>query len=201
MKKLLVLVIMLCVYSFSNSQEVSYGVKAGVNLSDWHFSVSNYNDVYDMRIAYHVGAVVEIGFSDKFSVQPELLYSSVGCKVNASEIARESAPSSDINYIANYLSIPVLAKYYVAEGFSVELGPQLSILMGAKASNDDDSEDIKDELESIDFGAGIGASYKMENGLFLNARYIYGLSNVIKDFGDETAKNNVFQFSLGYKFN
>jgi hypothetical protein len=40
----------------------------------------------------------------------------------------------------------------------------------------------------------------MENGLLFNARYVLGLSNVIKDSGDEWGKNNVFQFSVGYIF-
>jgi hypothetical protein len=107
----------------------------------------------------------------------------------------------EVSYVIDYLSIPVMAKYYVAEGFSLELGPQIGFLLSSKMKVDDESEDFKDETESMDFGLGLGAGYKMENGLFLDARYVLGMSNVAKDMeADETIKNNVLQFSVGYKF-
>ena len=62
-----------------------------------------------------------------------------------------------------------MAKYYVAEGFSLEAGPQIGFLMSAKmkAESGGDSEeiDVKDDLKSIDFGINFGAGYKLENGL------------------------------------
>jgi hypothetical protein len=42
----------------------------------------------------------------------------------------------------------------------------------------------------------------MENGLFFNARYNLGLSNIFSDVDDgDWIKNNVFQFSVGFMFN
>lgn len=73
--------------------------------------------------------------------------------------------------------------------------------MSANQKYDGESDDFKDEMETVDFGLNIGAGYQLENGLLFNARYCYGLSNIVKDAGDEWYKNNVFQFSVGYKFN
>lgn len=200
MKKVLFLAIALVTFSFANAQEVSYGLKAGLNYSNWSFSTEDMGD-FDSRLSFHVGGVVELGLSDKFSVQPEILYSSVGAQIDSSELTARVASDDKIVFALDYLSIPVMAKYYVAEGFSLEAGPQIGILLSANYKFDGESEDIKEGYKSTDFSAGIGAGYKMENGLFINARYVLGLSNIWEDSGDEWEKNNAFQFSLGYKFN
>lgn len=202
MKKLVSLVLFLLSISFS-AQEISYGLKAGLNVANFSLS-SDAMGEFDSRMSFHAGAVLEWGITEKFAIQPELLYSSVGAK----DEYTEDEATVKTTAIVDYLSIPVMAKYYVADGFSLELGPQLGILLSAKgkyeASYDGGSESetivMKDNFESIDFGAGFGAGYKLENGLLFNARYVLGISNIIKDSGDEWGKNNVFQISLGYIF-
>ena len=199
MKKVILLFLISFSFAYSYAQEISYGLKAGLNLATMKSSISQFNDAISSRTAFHVGGVVEIKFSDKFSVQPEILYNSVGAKIDASLMARAETP--DVSYVIDYLSIPVMAKYYVMDGLSLDLGPQLGILLSSKMKVDSESEDMKDQTESMDFGLGFGAGYKLENGLFLDARYVLGLSNLAKDIGDdESVKNNVFQFSVGYKF-
>lgn len=168
MKKVLFFAIAIVTFSFANAQEVSYGLKAGLNYSNWSFSDSDM-DNFDSRLSFHVGGVVELGLSDKFSVQPEILYSSVGAQMDVSEAATRAA-SDNFVYALDYLSIPVMAKYYIADGFSLEVGPQIGVLLSAKAKYDGESADVKDSFKSTDFSAGIGAGYKMENGLFINAR-------------------------------
>lgn len=193
MKKILFLIVVLFAFSSVYSQGIIFGVKAGVNLADLKFSVTEMNDDSDMRTAFHVGGVADVSITDEFSIQPELLYNSVGAKWNVQG-------SNDL--ITDYLSIPFLAKYYVVEGFSLQVGPQVGFLLSAKVKGDDADEDVKDDLESIDFGLGFGAAYKLDAGLFFDARYVLGLSNTWTTdiIGDETAKNNVFQFSIGYMF-
>lgn len=44
-----------------------------------------------------------------------------------------------------------MAKFYVADGFSLELGPQVGFLMSAKVEGEGESEDIKDFVKGIDF--------------------------------------------------
>jgi hypothetical protein len=201
MKKILFILVAIFTFSFINAQEVHFGAKAGLNLATMNSSDSEFNNLIDgSRTAFHAGAVIDISFSDKFSVQPELLYSSVGAIFDYDGVARYS--ESEFGYVLDYLSIPVMAKYYVADGFSLEVGPQIGFLLSAKAENDSDEEDIKEYTESTDFGLGFGAGYKMENGLFFNARYNLGLSNIFSDVDDgDWFKNNVFQFSVGFMFN
>lgn len=203
MKKLFLAVSFLTV-AFMNAQEISYGLKAGVNFSNLRYSSDDMSFDEDEKslTSFHVGCVIEIAFDDKFSLQPELLYTSTGTAAKGTE----SGISYEGKLKFDYLSLPIMAKYYVAEGFSLEAGPQIGFLMSAKVSADvedygSDSEDIKDDTNATDFGVAFGAGYKMENGFFLNARYALGLSNMAKDSDDEWVKNGNIQLSIGYKFN
>ncbi len=190
MKKLF-LVAAIAVFGFTsvNAQEVTFGAKAGLNLAS---ASGDETDDIKARTAFHVGVVAEIAISDVFSVQPDLLYSSQGAK----------ADEGDGEIKLDYINLPIMAKYYVAEGFSVEAGPQVGFLMSAKFDDGDNEEDIKDEMSGIDFGFNIGVGYKMESGLNFAARYNVGLSNVWDYEGsdDFSQKNSVIQVSVGYFF-
>lgn len=196
MKKILFLIVVLFAFSTVYSQGIIFGVKAGANLANMNSNLSEFNDNADMRTAFHVGGVADVSISEQFSIQPELLYNSVGAKFDMEGM--------EASIVLDYLTIPFLAKYYVADGFSLQAGPQVGFILGAKLTADgEDDEDIKDDMESIDFGLGFGAAYKMENGLFFDARYGLGLSNTVTDFSedaDDYVKNNVIQISIGYMF-
>ncbi len=173
----------------------SFGAKAGVN-----FASLNGDEDFDGRTSFFVGAVVEFEISESFSLQPELLYSSQGAKSSFSEDGFDF----EAKYKLDYLNIPIMAKYYVTEGFSIEAGPQVGFLLSAKADYEEDgesdSEDIKDDLSSVDFGLNFGLGYKLDSGLNFGARYNLGLSNVADSEGDIDIKNGVFQLSIGYFF-
>jgi opacity protein-like surface antigen len=181
MKKLLLsAVIAVFAMSSMNAQEVKFGAKAGVNFATLGGDDS---DDFDGRTSFHVGAVAQIGISEKFAIQPELIYSSQGASANDTDLKMD------------YINIPVLAKIFVAEGFSVEVGPQIGFLMSAKA----EGEDLKELFKSTDFSGALGLGYKLETGLNFAARYNLGLGNII-DFDGGDVKNNVFQLSVGYMF-
>lgn len=193
MKKVLLAVAILAAGLTANAQEVNFGAKAGVNFAN----VSG-EDVEDniTRTSFNVGAVVEFEISDKFSIQPELIYSAQGAKL-------EEESDVDLTLKLDYLNVPVIAKFYAAEGFSLEFGPQVGFLLSAKAKakigGDSGETDIKDEFETVDFGLNFGAGYKLDSGLNFSARYNLGLSNVAKE-SESSVKNSVFQISVGYFF-
>ena len=69
------------------------------------------------------------------------------------------------------------------------------------SESDSGTEDIKDETKSLNLAPFIGAEYQLPNGMFFDARYNIGVTNLVKDpEGDESAKNSFFQIGLGYKF-
>lgn len=190
MKKIFTMAALIAIGFGANAQqEVKYGPKAGVNFA----TLSNV-DNSKMLTGFYVGAVAEIKFNDKFSVQPELVYSAQGVK--------QEVLGSKNTVKVDYINIPILAKYYIVDGFSVEAGPQFGFLVKGEAKNDDGKEDIKKNLNSFDFGIGAGVAYDLANGFFVNARYNFGLSDIAKEkeSGEKSLNNGVIQVGVGYKF-
>ena len=203
MKKIILTVAAVFAFGFANAQETKFGVKGGLNVANL---TGDEDEDNSSKVGFHVGGFVEIKVSDKFSVQPELLFSTQGTKLE--ESGTNYSYESNLNL--SYLNIPVMAKYYVAEGFSLEAGPQIGFLTTAKSDftatesgiTVSGDEDVKDEFESIDFGFNFGAGYDFTENLSAGLRYNLGLSNIAKtDSGDDfKLSNNVFSVSLGYKF-
>lgn len=172
----------------ANAQEVTFGVKAGVNFAN--FSGDDADNL-DGRTAFHVGGVANFGISELFSVQPELLYSAQGVEQTFEGVTGKVQ--------VDYLNLPVLAKFMIADGLSIHAGPQVGFLLSAKAKGGEETMDIKDELKGTDFSGVLGLGYQMDNGLNFGARYNLGFSN-IADSGEADLKNNVFQVSVGFMF-
>ena len=170
-----------------NSQSIQFGAKAGINIATLQ---PDLNDPAS-RTSIHLGGMAEIPLMEKFSVQPELLYSAQGVKDESDD---------DEVIKLSYLTLPIMAKYYVMEGLSVEAGPQIGFLLSAEAEDDGETYDLKDDTKSVDFGFAIGAGYKLETGLNFGLRYFFGSDiNDISEDSDQF-KNRVFQISVGYFF-
>ncbi len=126
--------------------------------------------------------------SEKFGVQPEVLYSGQGYKQNGGTMK------------VNYVTVPVLLRLNFTEVFSMHLGPQIGILASAKAEINGESEDMKEYLKGTDIGAALGLGVDLPMGLNFGARFVKGFSNIIEETdGDYKQKNFAFQVSVGYK--
>ena len=222
MKKLFLIVIALLTTSVFYAQEISYGLKAGVNYGATKTSDADINAKYDPIIAPVFGAYAEIMLTDDFAFQPELLYSPSGSKLKDVTLPVIGTGKSTVKTTVNYIDIPLMAKYFFADNFSLEAGPYIGFLLSAKTNGKIDFEtdladqvydnvDVKDHFNAIDYGLGVGATYKLDMGLNIGVRYNLGLSDIKKDTSsttetkatseDYTMKNNIFQFTVGYTFN
>lgn len=164
------------------SQGLEWGAKAGLNLAKF----SKVDDL-KMRAGFHVGVFAEKVVSDFFGVQGELLYSQMGAKVKILDV------SSTTKY--DYLTLPVLAKFYVLEGLSVDLGPQFGYMISAKQ----DKKSVYDGIDGkykFDTSFGMGLSYKIGGCFDVTGRYLLGLTKL----GESDSKNSVIQFGVGYRF-
>ncbi|AXG75155.1 PorT family protein [Flavobacterium arcticum] len=187
MKKLLLSAAAVMAFSFATqAQEVKFGAKAGLNIADFGGDA----ETDGSRTGLHVGAIAEIKLTETFSVQPELLYSMQGAK------GKELGVEYDLKF--DYINIPIMAKYYLMEGLSIEAGPQVGFLMSAKAED----EDVKDGYKGVDFALNGGVAYDLPMGVFFQARYSAGLNNIYDGEGSDDYKttNNVISLSVGYKF-
>lgn len=182
-----------------NTEALQLGVRAGLNMSNLNGDMAEDLDTKSLT-GYHVGLFTEIPVAPRFSVQPEVIYSTQGAKF-------ESA-LGDTELKTQYLNVPVLAKFYIADGFNLQAGPQIGFLTGAEQEFDGAEIDVQDNLKSTDFGVLLGAGYKSPMGLTIDARYNLGLSNIYDEDNamfeglgsDEEWKNGVFQVGIGYQF-
>jgi len=179
MRRTLLFVLMVFAFTTAGAQ-TTYGIKAGGNIA----TLAGAEGV-TTKIGFHVGGVIDFKMSEKFSLQPELLYSTQG----AGSVAESSYK---INF--NYLNLPIIAKYYLAEGISLEAGPQVGV---AVTLEDSEGTDLELTHENFDYGLNLGGGYELPTGLFVQVRYYLGLMNI--SLADDY-KNSVMQFSVGYKF-
>lgn len=191
----IILPIMFCMaFGFVNAQSTRFGAKGGLNVSNF----TGYEEDVKSLIGFHVGGFAEIKIAKKITIQPEFLFSTQGTTIEGSE------GDSNTSIKVNYLNIPVLVKYYITDMFSVEAGPQIGLLLSAKARG----EDISDLYKSTDYGFNLGCGYNFTENISAGARYTIGLTDV-NDTSDESQypdlynasfKNSNFALSLGYKF-
>src|SRR5215216_4603292 len=118
MKKLILFAIAFFLLSAAKAQQVHFGVKGGVSVSQLDF---DNNTSSDSRVGLHVGALAHIHTSSKsWAIQPELLYSMEGA---------QKVGNSSSKFELNYLNLPVLVQYMFDNGFRLEAGPQIGFLL------------------------------------------------------------------------
>lgn len=198
MKKLILLTAALLAFCAAKAQfdvnNFTYGAKVGLNATN----ISN-SDMKN-KLSFHLGAFAEWKLSDFVGIQPELVYSRQGAR----DKYDENGSKVKVKTRVNYLNIPILAKLYVLEDLSVDLGPQFGFALNAKSKYKVGGHTSKDKItnnNTFDFSFAVGASYNFDDFIF-SARYNIGLSNMWdKDKVGENLKNHVFQLSVGYCLN
>jgi opacity protein-like surface antigen len=179
----------------SSDVGIHFGLKAGLNMA----SVSTTDDATNpnARTGFNIGAVVAYDVTQKFSIQLELLYSQQGYTFEAS--GGDGNQTAEIDYI----NIPVMFGFTVVEGLTLQAGPELGFNTRAIYTADGLKLDFIDLTNTVNVGAGAGLQYELDFGLFFQARYVWGISNVFDENDSEgiTIRNKVASLSVGYFFN
>jgi hypothetical protein len=187
MKKLLVAALLL-VGTTGIAQTFQLGIKGGVNISNFYGGDFHTIDNKAL-VGFHAGGFVNFQFGDHFSLQPEVLFSSQGAKL-------ESVGESD-NVRISYINVPVMLKYRFTGGFYLEAGPQI----GFKVDESIGDQQVDNFAKSTDLSVAGGLGFHSSSGLGIGARYTAGVSKV-GDFNansiDPDFKNGVIQVSLFY---
>jgi hypothetical protein len=176
----------IALFGVMNAQK--FGLKAGLNIA----SISNSG--VSSKTGFYGGVFVNAPISSQFSIQPELVYSQKG--------AKGAVYGVTVSENLDYLSVPVMFQYNATPELYLEAGPEFSFLMSGKGNALGQSVNLKDMMNSFDFGLGIGIGYylKLVN-LGFTARYVAGFMDTVKDnSGGNAEKNGVFQIGLAYKF-
>ena len=183
-----ILFIFLLAGTASFAQHFELGAKAGVNISNFT-GASNASDLKaNSYVGFHAGGFVSLFLGNSFAIQPEVLLSTQGAKVD-NGISKK-------DYKLTYINVPVLLKFRSAGGFYLEAGPQIGFKVNEKV--DGTSEDF---AKSTDLSIAGGLGYHSPIGLGIGARYTAGLSK-LGDYNFNTTKpdwkNGVIQVSIFY---
>lgn len=171
------------------------GMKAGLNLATLSGTLNSEPSSF---AGFTLGPTVRFAPSRQgFAVQSELQLSLQGANLKKRDAAGQTYTA---RRRISYLNVPVLLRQYIGRKLYVNVGPQVGILLGASNSG---SAAIQ-KLEAAGVG-GVGVEFA--SGLFLDARYVYGLTDITRNADERYFRrqlnlgglyNRVGQFSLGY---
>jgi hypothetical protein len=176
-KKSLILVVLLTIYSFANSQVITVGVKGGVNynsIGDLLSFGGSYQtgapDILftpDKEMGTQYGAFLDISFGRIF-LRPEVIFSSLKSSY--------ALPLQVADWTATRMDIPVLLGFHIAGPVSIVAGPVFSNVSDLELEGLEPTKPAVIYEESLlNFQAGI----LLEMGRFgVDVRYEYGLKKV-----------------------
>ena len=223
MKKVFLLFVIIFCFQFGLAQKITFGVKGGANLASF---TENFDSPFDYKykLGFQLGGFARIELVDRLFLQPELLYSLQGTKYEISlvSIILPQIPRGADEFFNNggtvsqnesNIILPVMLKYYLADKFNVEFGPQVDYHFQTKSdqivlanegiiNNTDDTTNESD----FNFGVNLGLGYDFNENMGLGVRYNYGFNRLFKnnlanyDNGDKR-RNSIFSLSLEYRFN
>lgn len=189
---------------------VKPGVRAGLNLANFT------NTDFDTKADFYVGGLVAIKLAKFYTLQPELTYSRQGAKGqyyeyndfnNFDPIVQNTYIIRDRDYSLQYVSLAVMNRFDIVQGFHGIVGPTLDFRVG-----DNFPDELGRELADVDFALNGGFGYTLPMGLTVEARYKLGLVDIFgynfeDDYYNESSEdyddiylNSVFQIGVSYTF-
>ncbi|MEA1851265.1 MULTISPECIES: porin family protein [unclassified Chryseobacterium] len=217
MKKFLLLTAVAVIGMSAKAQEFRFGPKAGFAMSTLKID-QNQDDLgkrnMDPKYTFYIGGMAEYKINDNFGFQAEVLYSPLGGKEKIDGVnvgIMYVGEKTEVNL--GTLLVPVSAKYFITEGFSVAAGANFGVILSAKqktvigsdfmnveVEGDSGEVDIKDDIKKLNIAPFVGVEYMLENGLFFDARYSLGVSNLSNDGSGGKVTNSFAQIGVGFKF-
>ncbi|EJL59186.1 porin family protein [Flavobacterium sp. CF136] len=181
-----------------NNVNTEFGVKGGLNMSNLYT-----DDADDENILYgfNAGVYATLPVSDFVAIQPELLFTTRGSKLEYNNALAQG----NVKLKLNYIELPLLVRVNITKNFNIHAGGYASYMVSAKSTGDGDFE-FEDQYNTDDFNrfdaglaGGIGVDF---NPLSVGLRYNYGLTTIEKD-GDDSSdlKNSNLSLYLSYKLN
>ena len=175
MKNYLIVLAFVCCTSICTSQQIQYGVRGALNISNLDFDPDP-SLVNEHRNGFAFGGFVDFGLTEDISILTELQWSAEGGKAESLR--------------ADYIQLPILVRFSVLDRIVLGVGPQVALK----------TWENQDAFSTFTFSGVAGVEYMITDELFLDARYSYGFSNILdQDLTDNAAKNHVMQFGFGIK--
>ena len=206
--KYAILFIGLLLAGTASSQHVRFGVKGGGDVSLFNASGPQ-NITAKPGFGGYAGGIVEIGKFDgsRPKLQFELVASQRGIKNNY-KVGDDIISKRSISLFQ--LSFPVLFRYFIRPSFSLNAGGAFNYNVYAQGKTTSVKNNAtvvnkymdKDQLQSVQGNLLLGINYYYMLGFFLDVRYNFFGTPLLKDIGTLNYKDNLhtIQVGVGYKF-
>jgi len=173
-----VLFLLIAVLSTSYAQaQVSFGIRAGGNLTNW---VNSASESLRFKPGFQAGVVVDIATNEVLSIQPAVMFSQLGAQV------KEGDGSLIMNL--NYIQVPVnvqatLGNFYVQTGVYLGYGIGTKVTVKVNEGSISTSPSFsKIGLDNLDYGVGVGLGLRFGHAqVGLNSQI--GLANISNEGG------------------
>jgi hypothetical protein len=214
MKKIYITIALLFgISTLVSAQEVTYGVKAGVTVSDWRGDASEgITDLVDLtgvvstrpNVGFHVGGFAVIPLQAGFTLEPGVIYNQKGMHLSETLVDMIVPITAKAVVKSHYIDLPVMAKFQAPGGFQIFGGPQVSYLVanrlktkaGILGLNVQENFKIDAGFRKVDVALAGGIGYQFANGTNISASYEHGLSSIDEN-GFFDAYNRAFKATVG----
>jgi hypothetical protein len=202
--------------------KTTFGIRSGVNFQNINGKDYNGNKLNNQLIpGFHIGVNAEIPLVSEFFIQPGLLFTTKGGRMDINENGNKYTQTTHLAYMevpVNFLYKTQLGTGHLLAG----LGPYVEVGVGGKikysgsgAPSDRDVifQNTVDDAEAnsgvyyrrMGAGANFLFGYEFRNRLSAQLNAQLGLTNINPKNGQvsdpkATAKNTGFGVSLGYRF-
>jgi hypothetical protein len=171
------------------SQGFKIGAKGGATIN----KISGQTFKEKFTYGYHIGGFVTIKLSERFAVQPEVLFNQVNVDTSS-----KFSTIYEFNKLSKvqlkYLSIPLLLNYNAGKILTLQAGPQFGILTNKSKSL---VQNGKDAFKTGDFSMIGGVQLKLSN-FRVYGRYVVGLNNLNDIDNKDQWKNQSVQLGVGF---
>ncbi len=193
-----------------NAGKTTFGLRAGINFQTINGKNANDDKLKNKLLTrFHGGLNAEIPVGSGFYLQPGLLYTIKGAKLENTD---NKVKLSYIDIPVNFVYKPVLGVGNMLLGF----GPYLGIGIGGKMDNGNNEIDIEfsndpvstlnyTQFKKLDAGANLLAGYEFNNKFSFQLNAQLGLVDinpeVVNNSNDKTNwRNTGWGVSVGYRF-
>jgi hypothetical protein len=186
-----ILIAIFCLSNLNAQDKFALGIKVGQNFSSVNDVAVDHNTA-----SYHAGVTTFFKVTDKFGIAPEFILSQTKLETTPPVTSLMGNGSlQPETYHLNYLSIPLLCEFKPVQKFSIQAGPQYSILLDQKK---DGVGNASMAFKNGEFAFVGGAKFDL-GGFFLYGRYVVGLQN-INELQDQTKwRTTQWQLGVGMK--
>ena len=190
MKQILLLIVLFFSFLINAQVKPKPGIKAGLNMTN----ITNTN--YDIKSDFYAGISLSLKFSDFYTLQPELIYSRQGARIQL-----DGGSNTEIEL--DYFSLAIANKFLLFKNSN--LHAVIGSFIGYRVSDNMESSwvDIFGIFFNWDVGMFVGLDYELSQNFGVEVRYKRGfvdLPNINLTNQDHIQSNTVFQIGLNYKF-